>query len=112
MFMNHSFPLSTDKRHTPWTGMLLMDAKTCIQMEKICHDIFVSYRLGKCHDKFLPFTTVVAHVIGTHTRVAYIRVISLFPFRSWSLLTCEDAVGPHEAGCNIASQIHGQHTVD
>ena len=86
--MNHSFPQSTDKRHTPWTGMLLMDAKTCIQMEKICY------------------------VIGTHTRVAYIRVISLFPFRSWSLLTCEDAVGPHEAGCNTASQIHGQHTVD
>ena len=62
-------PHSTDKRHTPWTGMLLMDAKTCIQMEKICHDIFVAYRLGKCHDKFLPFTTVVAHVIGTHTIV-------------------------------------------
>ena len=42
-----------------------MDARTCIQMEKICRDIFLAYRLGKCHDKFLPFTTVVAHVIRT-----------------------------------------------
>ena len=49
------------------TGMLLMDAKTCIQMEKNCHDIFVAYSLEKCRDKFLPFTTVVAHVIGTYT---------------------------------------------
>ena len=42
-----------------------MDARTCIQMEKICRDIFLAYRLGKCHDKFLPLTTVVAHVIRT-----------------------------------------------
>ena len=57
----------TDKQHTPWTGMLLMDAEICIQMEKNCRDIFVAYWLGKCHNRFLPFTTVVAHVIGTHT---------------------------------------------
>ena len=42
-----------------------MDARTCIQMEKICRDISLAYRLGKCHDKFLPLTTVVAHVIRT-----------------------------------------------
>ena len=57
--------LRTDKRHTPWSGMLLIDARTCIQMEKNCRDIFLAYRLGKCHDKFLPLTTVVAHVIRT-----------------------------------------------
>ena len=61
--------LRTDKRHTPRSGMPLIDARTCIQMEKICRDIFLAYRLGKCHDKFLPLTTVVAHVIGTHTLV-------------------------------------------
>ena len=27
-------PQSTDKQHTPLTEMLLMDAETCIQMEK------------------------------------------------------------------------------
>ena len=63
----HDIPHSTDKQHTPWTGMLLMDTKTCIQIEKNCRDIFLAHRLGKCHDKFLPLTTVVAHVIGTHT---------------------------------------------
>ena len=64
--------LRTDKRHTPWSGMLLMDARTCIQMEKICHDIFLAYRLGKRHDKFLPLTTVVAHVIRTLSEVSFI----------------------------------------
>ena len=61
----HDIQLRTDKWHTPWSGMLLMDARTCIQMEKNCRDIFLAYRLGKCHDKFLPLTTVVAHVIQT-----------------------------------------------
>ena len=28
------------------------------RLSVLCHE---------CHDKFLPFTTVVAHVIGTHT---------------------------------------------
>ena len=40
-------------------------------MEKNCRDIFVAYRLGKCHDKFLPSTIVVARVIGTHTILSY-----------------------------------------
>ena len=57
--------LRTDKRHTPWSEMPLMDARTCIQMEKNCCDIFLAYRLGKCHNKFLPLTTVVAQVIRT-----------------------------------------------
>ena len=26
--------IQLNKRHTPWSGMLLMDARTCIQMEK------------------------------------------------------------------------------
>ena len=29
----------------------------------------------ECHDKFLPFTTVVAHVIGTHTIVQVEQVM-------------------------------------
>ena len=64
----HDIPYSTDKQHTPWTGMLLMDAQTCIQMGKICCDIFLAYRLGKCHDKFLQCITVVAYVIRTHSK--------------------------------------------
>ena len=50
--------------------MLLMDARTCIQIEKICRDIFLAYRLGKISRmsrQISPLTTVVAHVIGTHT---------------------------------------------
>ena len=47
-----------------------MDVRTCIQMEKICRDIFLAYRLGKCHDKFLSLTTVVAHVIRTLSKNA------------------------------------------
>ena len=62
--------LRTDKRHTPWSRMLLMDARTCIQMEKNCRDIFLAYRLGKCHDKFHPLTTVVAHVIRTLSKIS------------------------------------------
>ena len=32
--------------------------------------------------------------------------------KSEHVLTCEDAVGPHEAKCSTASQIHAQHTED
>ena len=61
-----------------------MDAKTCIQMEKICR----AYRLGKCHDKFIPFTTVVAHVIGTHTPIRRVhRHSNLCNEAAWTLYT-------------------------